>query len=194
MTPRILVFAGSTKSNSINAKLADAAQLVLAQMGADVTRISLLDYPMPIVNEDLKAREGIPMGAMNLGRLIAENEGLFVVSPEYNASIPPLLKNTIDWVSLISDDGGRRLKPWNGRYVALGAASNGKLSGIRCLYHLRAVMMAVGTQVITEQCAVGGASSAFDEDGRVADERAAGMLEKTCRSLVDHCKRHGRAG
>ncbi|WP_419914727.1 NADPH-dependent FMN reductase [Hoeflea sp.] len=192
MIPRILVFAGSVKSKSINAKLADAAQLTLAQMGADVTRVSLLDYPMPLVNEDLKANEGIPSGAMNLGRLIAASDGVFIASPEYNASFPPLLKNAVDWVSLISEDEGRRLKPWNGRYVALAAASNGKLGGIRSLYHLRAVMMAVGTQVITEQCAVGGASSAFDDDGCIVDERTAGILEKTCRSLVEHCKRHGR--
>ena len=193
MIPRILVFAGSVKSTSINAKLADAAQLTLAQLGADVTRISLLDYPMPLVDEDLKAREGIPMGAMNLGRLISGNDGIFIAGPEYNSSVPPLLKNVIDWVSLISEDGGRTLKPWNGRYVALGAASNGKLGGIRGLYHLRSVMMAVGTQVLTEQCAVGGAASAFDDDGRIVDERAAAMLDKTCRSLFDHCKRHGRA-
>ncbi|MEX3010887.1 NADPH-dependent FMN reductase [Hoeflea sp. TYP-13] len=191
MTPRILVFAGSVKSTSINAKLANAAQVTLAQLGADVTRISLLDYPLPLVNEDLRAEKGIPENAMQLGRMIADHGGVFIASPEYNSSIPPLLKNTIDWISLISKDGERSLKPWLGRYIALGSASNGKLGGLRGLYHLRSVMMSVGSQIVTEQCSVSGASDAFDEDGRIIDERTDGMLQKACKSLIDHCQRHG---
>ena len=189
-SPRILVFAGSVKKTSINARLAEAAQKVLSGLGASATRVSLTDYPMPLVNEDLKNDEGIPKAAMDLGRLIADHDGVFIASPEYNASIPPLVKNTVDWVSLIRTMDGQAVKPWQGRYVALGAASNGKLGGIRSLYQLRAVMMAVGCQVITEQCAVGGASDAFGADGGIADERTAAMLERTCRSLVDHCRRH----
>ena len=188
MNVRILVFAGSVKSNSLNARLASAAQSKLAQLGADVTRISLQDYPMPVVSEDLKAQKGIPEGAMQLGRAIAAQHGVFIASPEYNASIPPLLKNAVDWVSLISRDGDRPLKPWKGRYVALGAASNGQLGGIRGLYHLRPVLMAVGSQIITEQCSVAGAATAFDGEGRIIDERTDGILQRTCQSLVDHCR------
>ncbi|MDF1779402.1 MAG: NAD(P)H-dependent oxidoreductase [Rhizobiaceae bacterium] len=191
MTPSILVVAGSTRSGSINGKLADAAQLALAQFGGDVTRISLLDYPLPLVNEDLKKQKGIPENAMKLGRMIAAHDGLFIASPEYNASIAPLLKNAIDWVSLIARDGEKPFKAWNGRYIALGSASNGRLGGIRSLNHLRSVMMAVGTQIITEQCSVSDAAAAFDEDGRLTDERTAGILNRTCKSLIDHCKRHG---
>tara|TARA_R110000751_G_scaffold107645_8_gene204057 strand:- start:149377 stop:149961 length:585 start_codon:yes stop_codon:yes gene_type:complete len=191
MTPSILVVAGSTRSGSINGKLADAAQLTLAQFGGDVTRISLLDYPLPLVNEDLKKQKGIPENAMKLGRMIAAHDGLFIASPEYNASIAPLLKNAIDWVSLIARDGEKPFKAWNGRYIALGSASNGRLGGIRSLNHLRSVMMAVGTQIITEQCSVSDAAAAFDEDGRLTDERTAGILNRTCKSLIDHCKRHG---
>lgn len=191
MTPSILVVAGSTRSGSINGKLADAAQLGLAQFGGDVTRISLLDYPLPLVNEDLKKQKGIPENAMKLGRMIAAHDGLFIASPEYNASIAPLLKNAIDWVSLIARDGEKPFKAWNGRYIALGSASHGRLGGIRSLNHLRSVMMAVGTQIITEQCSVSDAAAAFDEDGRLTDERTAGILNRTCKSLIDHCKRHG---
>ncbi len=190
MTPKILVLAGSIKAASVNVKLANVAQLVLAQLGADVTRISLIDYPLPLVDEDLKSLEGIPQNAMKLGRLIASHDGVFLASPEYNASIPPLLKNAIDWVSLIKADNSKPFAPWQGRYIALGAASPGKLGGMRSLNHLRSVMMAVGTQIVTEQCSVGGAGSAFDDDGRLTDERTEGMLNKTCKSLVDHCKRH----
>lgn len=191
MFPKILVLPGSTRSNSVNAKLADAAQLSLAQQGADVTRLSLLDYPLPLVNEDLKSDKGIPDNAMKLGRMIARHEGVFLASPEYNASIPPLLKNAIDWVSLISSDGDAVLKPWRDRYVALGAASPGKLGGIRSLPHLRSVLVAVGAQVLSQQVSVSHARDAFDAGGSLTDERTAGILERTCKSLVDHCRRHG---
>lgn len=187
MHPKILIIPGSNRDGSFNASLAAAAAVELARQGADVTRISLVDYPLPLVDEGLKDRSGIPDNAMKLGRMIASHDGVFLCCPEYNSSIPPLLKNMIDWVSLISTDGERPFKPWPGRYVALGSASNGKFAGIRGLYHVRSVMTNVGTQVISEQCSVGGAASAFDEDGNLVDERTAGMLSNTCKSLIAHC-------
>ncbi|KGF68450.1 FMN reductase [Hoeflea sp. BAL378] len=187
MNPKILVFPGSNRSGSFNAALAAAASVELARQGADVTRISLIDYPLPIVDEDLKSRSGIPDNAMKLGRLIAAQDGVFLCCPEYNSSIPPLLKNMIDWVSLISRDGDRPFKPWAGRFVALGSASDGRFAGIRGLYHVRSVLMNVGTQVISEQCSVGFAASAFDEDGRLKEERAQTMLVNACKSLLTHC-------
>jgi len=187
MTPRILVLPGSNRSGSFNASLAAAASVELAGQGADVSRISLVDYPLPLVDENLKNDTGVPENAFKLGRLIAAHDGVFLCCPEYNSSIPPLLKNMIDWVSLITKDGDRRFKPWAGRYVALGSASNGKLGGIRGLYHVRSVMVNVGTQVISEQCAVSGAAEAFDADGRLKDERTSAMLANTCKSLIRHC-------
>ena len=187
MIPKILVIPGSNRSGSFNVSLAAAASVELARQGADVTRVSLIDYPLPLVDEDLKNRSGVPDNAVRLGRLIAAQDGVFLCCPEYNSSIPPLLKNMIDWVSLVSRDGDRPLKPWSGRYVALGSASNGRFAGIRGLYHVRSVMMNVGAQVISEQCSVGGAADAFDEDGRLKDERTAMMLSGTCKSLISHC-------
>jgi NAD(P)H-dependent FMN reductase len=187
MPPRILVVPGSNRTGSFNAALAAAVSVELAQQGADVSRISLIDYPLPIVDEDLKNESGIPENAMKLGRQIAAHDGVFLCCPEYNSSIPPLLKNMIDWVSLISKDGDKPFKPWAGRYVALGSASNGKFAGIRGLYHVRSVMMNVGTQVISEQCSIGAASSAFEESGNLKDERSHAILSSTCRSLLAHC-------
>jgi len=187
MTPRILVLPGSNRNGSFNAALAATASLELAGQGADVSRISLADYPLPLVDENLKNETGVPENAVKLGRLIAAHSGVFLCCPEYNSSIPPLLKNMIDWVSLITRDGDRAFKPWQGRYVALGSASNGKLGGIRGLYHVRSVMVNVGTQVISEQCAVSGAADAFEADGRLKDERTQAMLASTCKSLIRHC-------
>lgn len=191
MTLKILVLPGSNRSGSFNAALAAAAAVELAQQGADVTRISLIDYPLPIVDENLKNESGIPDNAMKLGRLIAANQGVFLCCPEYNTSIAPLLKNMIDWVSLIARDGDRPFKPWSGRYVALGSASDGRYAGARGLYHVRSVMMNVGTQVISEQCSIAGAADAFEADGRIKDERTRAALAKTCRSLIEHCAMMG---
>ncbi len=190
--PKILVFSGSVRSGSFNASLAAAAALELARQGADVTRISLGDYPLPIMDEDLEASGGIPGEALALGRIIAAQDGLFVASPEYNASIPPLLKNAIDWTSRIRPDRGGTFEPWREKRVALGSASNGRFGGARALYHLRAVMMAVGAEVISGQCVVAQAAGAFDADGSFVDERTASALTSTCRSLIRHAAAFGR--
>jgi chromate reductase, NAD(P)H dehydrogenase (quinone) len=187
MIPKVLVFAGSNRMGSFNKQLAQAAAKTLAQMEAEVTMIALADYPLPLVDEDLQKSKGVPENAVKLARLFAAHDALFLASPEYNSSIPPLVKNTIDWVSLVKSDGSGSLKPYAGLTIALGAASDGMLGGIRCLYHLRSVLMNVGAQIVTEQCAVRQASRAFGEDGMPVDERTRKMLNDTCRSLLDHC-------
>lgn len=186
MNPKILVFAGSVRTGAYSGKTADAAMKELALQGAEVTRISLADYPLPIMDEDLESRDGIPQNAMKLARLMAAQDGLLIATPEYNASIPPLLKNVIDWISRISSDNGQPLKPFAGKPVALCSSSPGKFAGIRCLNHLRPVMMNVGAEVITAQCSIGGAGDAFDEDGAIRDERTAKMMANLCRSLINH--------
>ena len=188
MPPKILVFPGSNRQGSFNARLADAAAQELAARQADVTRISLADYPLPIMDEDLQDRDGIPENAMKLARMIASHDGVFLACPEYNSSIQPLLKNTIDWVSRVSKDGERPLRAWRGRIVALGSASDGQFAGVRGLYHVRSVLMNVGAQIVTEQCSVSRASTAFTEDGRIGEERIAKMLGTACQSLIDHCR------
>src|SRR5687767_1760877 len=97
--PKILVFAGSIRTGSHNARLAALATKELMLAGADVTRISLIDYPLPLYDGDLEAKSGPPENAIRLKRLMAVHQGVFIASPEYNASITPLLKNTIDWIS-----------------------------------------------------------------------------------------------
>lgn len=181
MNPKILVFAGSNRNGSFNVALAHAANGTLAEMGAETTLIALEDYPLPIVDEDLKAEKGMPDNAIKLARQFAAHDGAFIASPEYNSSIPPLLKNTIDWVSLAPKDIGA----FKGLTVALGAASNGALGGIRGLYHLRSVMMNVGALVISEQASISRAASAFGEDGMPTDERQKSMLQRACRSLME---------
>ena len=149
--PKILVFAGSVRSGAYSGRTADVAQKELAVQGAEVTRISLADYPLPILDEDLEKEEGVPENAVKLGRLISAHDGLLIATPEYNGSIPPLLKNTIDWVSRVRRDGGRSVRPLAGKVVGLCSSSNGHFAGIRCINHLRAVLVRCQMEVITTE-------------------------------------------
>src|SRR5690606_36903924 len=149
--PRILVFAGSTRSGAFSGRTADAAMKELALQGAEVTRISLGDYRLPIIDQDLEKEKGVPENALRLGRLIAGHDGLLIASPEYNASIPPLLKITLDWVSRIRRDNGRAFRPLARKVAALCSSSDGNFAGVRGLYHLRAVLMACQVEVLTPQ-------------------------------------------
>jgi NAD(P)H-dependent FMN reductase len=188
MLPRILVFAGSNRTGAYSGKVANVALRTLVELGAEVTHISLVDYPLPLMDQDLEKEKGIPENAMKLGRLFSAHDGILIASPEYNSSIPPLLKNTIDWVSRISRDGDRPLKPYSGKVVALCSSSEGNFGGARGLYHLRSVMMNVGTQIITEQCSVVHAHEAFAEDGSFTDERTVKSMRRVCQSLIDHTR------
>lgn len=188
MNPRILVFAGSIRSGAYSGQTADAAMKELALQGADVTRISLVDYPLPIMDQDLEKEKGVPENAYRLGRLIAAHDGVLIASPEYNASIPPLLKNTVDWVSRLSKDDGRPLRPWVGKAIGLCSSSDGNFAGLRGLYHLRAVLMNCRAEIITPQCSVARAQDAFDEDGNFKEERLRGMMEAVCRTLIERAK------
>lgn len=183
--PKILVFAGSLRSGAYSISTADAAMKELALQGAEVTRISLADYPLPIMDQDLEKASGIPENALDLARQIAAHDGLLIASPEYNASIPPLLKNTLDWVSRVRRDAGRSLKPFEGKVAALCSSSDGNFAGARGLYHLRAVLMACGVEVITPQCSVAQAGQAFDENGQFRDERLRERMQGVCRTLIE---------
>ncbi len=188
MNPKILVFAGSIRTGAYSGKTADAATKELALQGADVTRISLADYPLPIMDQDLEVEKGVPENAFKLARLIAAHEGLLIASPEYNSSIPPLLKNTIDWVSRIHKDGGRPFKPYAGKIAALCSSSDGNFAGARGLYHLRSVLMNCGVEIITPQCSVPRAQDAFDEDGQFKDEHLRRRMETVVRTLIERAK------
>ena len=182
---RILVFAGSIRSGALSVSTADAAMKELARQGADVTRISLADYPLPILDQDLEKEKGAPQNAVRLARQIAAHDGLLIASPEYNASIPPLLKNALDWVSRIRRLDGHAFRPFAGKVAALCSSSDGNFAGIRCLYHLRAVLMACRVEVITPQCSVARAGEAFDEDGQFREERLRRQMETVCRTLLE---------
>ena len=187
-TPKILVFPGSNRAGSINAKLAGAITKELALRGADVTRISLVDYSLPLFDEDLESEKGIPENVMKLARLFASHQGVVIVTPEYNSSLPPLLKNTLDWISRVSKDGDKPLTPYRGNYFALAASSGGGLGGIRVLPHVRDILVSIGAQVITEQLALSNAHSAYDDMENLKEGRSRDLMGNLCTSLIEKCK------
>ncbi len=186
--PKILVFPGSNRAGSINARLAAVIAKELALLEADVTRISLADYPLPIFDEDLEHEKGVPDNAMKLARLFASHQGIVIVTPEYNSSLPPLLKNSLDWISRISMNGDKPLAPYRGNIFALAASSQGALGGIRVLPHLRDILVSIGAQVISEQLALGNTDQAYDDNDNLVDERSRMLLSTLCNSLVERSK------
>jgi chromate reductase, NAD(P)H dehydrogenase (quinone) len=187
--PKILVIPGSLRSGSHNVRLAALAtkELVLAE--ADVTRISLADYPLPIFDADLAQEQGPPPHAVNLKRLMSTHRGVFIASPEYNASITPLIKNAIDWISTVREGGEPKLAAYQDRVFALGAASPGRSGGMQSLLALRQVL-AVGCRalVIPEQITIPDAATAFDEMDQLKDASAAAQLKTVARRLVDYAR------
>jgi NAD(P)H-dependent FMN reductase len=187
--PKILVIPGSLRAKSYNVRLAALATKELMLADADVTRISLLDYPLPIYDADTAETAGPPPNAVKLKQLMSVHQGVFIASPEYNASITPLIKNTIDWISAVRERGEAPLAAYQNRVFALGGASPGRSGATHSLLALRQVL-AVGCRalVIAEQVTVPNAEQAFDEMEELKDARAAGQLKLVIRKLVDTAK------
>jgi chromate reductase len=190
-SPKILVFAGSIRTASFNARLAALAAKELALLNVDVTRISLLDYPLPLFHGDLEAEQGAPANAVKLKRVFGIHHGVFIASPEYNASITPLLKNTLDWISRVREATEPPLAAYRQRVFALGAASNGTHGGYRSLMALRQVLeLGCGALVLPEQIAVTEAATAFDGMDNLREERHAQKLRSVLGQLVESARHY----
>jgi NAD(P)H-dependent FMN reductase len=188
MTARILVFAGSARSGSLNKKLARVAAAAVRAAGAEATLIDLADYPMPLYDGDLEAREGVPASARKLKDLFIAHQGMLIVSPENNASVSALLKNTLDWISR-QDGSESGLVPYQGKVAAMAGASPGALGGLRGLTHLRAILQTLNVLVLSEQFALGRAHEAFNEDGSLKDAKQQAALAALAKKLTDVCVR-----
>jgi chromate reductase, NAD(P)H dehydrogenase (quinone) len=183
MAPRILVFAGSTRTDSLNKRLARHAADVLRNAGAEATLLDLRDLALPLYDGDLEARDGLPVGAKRLKELMKAHQAFVIASPEYNSSIPAVLKNAIDWASR-AEPNEKALVAFQGKVALLLAASPGLLGGLRALVHLRSILGNIGVIVLPEQLAVSKAHEAFDDQGRLADEKQRGTLARHCATLV----------
>ena len=186
---KILVIPGSMRTGSHNARLAAAASYQFAQAGAEVTRISLSDFPLPIYDGDLQTRSGVPKHAINLKRMIGAHHGVLIVTPEHNSSVPALVKNTIDWVSRVQDMHETRGQVFRERVFAIASASGGRLGGARALSALRLILSACHATVIANQFALSFANEAYDEMDHLKNSADSDALKALVRQLIDISQR-----
>jgi chromate reductase len=186
---KILVIPGSLRTGSLNARLAAAIAHELALSGTEVTRISLSDFPLPIFDGDLQAKSGVPKHAVNLKRMIGAHHGVLIVTPEYNSSVPALVKNTIDWISRVQDPHETRGQVFRERTFAIASASGNRLGGTRALAALRLILTACHASVVPNQLALSFADQAYDEMDHLKHPADIEALQALVRQLIDHSQR-----
>lgn len=182
---RLLFVAGSARAASHNKRLARLGAAIAEANGIASTFADLGDYPMPLYDADLLERDGVPENAKKLDALMRVHTGVFIACPEYNASITPLLKNALDWVSRINDP--EPLWVFKTRVFALGSASPGGMGGLRGLNTVRTVLeLGTGALVLPDQFAVPRAAEAFDEHGHLknkdSQEQFKALIQKLARA------------
>lgn len=175
---RVLVFGASLREASLNARLASLAARVAEERGATVDRARMAEFDCPSYDGDREQREGIPAGAQELHRRLKEADAFVIASPEYNASIPGVLKNAIDWVSRA------RPQPFNERHALLLSASPSMVGGNRGLWSLRVPLEHLGARVYPDMFSLAQAHNALDDTG-IADERLRGRFEDTIANFLD---------
>jgi len=175
-TPRILAFAGSTRTDSFNKKLVKIAAQGARAAGAETTFVDLRDLPMPLFDEDLEANDGTPDTVRQFKALLLAHDGLLIASPEYNSSLTAVLKNAIDWASRPAE-GEASLGCFVGKVAAIMSASPGALGGLRGLVSLRSILGNIKVIVLPDQIAVPKAYEAFDTDGSLKDAKQQAGIE-----------------
>ncbi len=165
----ILILPGSGRRDSVNRKLAAVAADLVTEAGADAVLIDPADFSLPLFDQDLEAADGLPAAATALKQKFLAADAVIFVSPEYNSSVTPLMKNFIDWVSRAESDDEAPLAAYRGKVAGLLAASPGALGGLRGLVHLRSILGNIGVLVVPKQFALGGAYGKFDESGKPVD-------------------------
>ena len=180
----IAVIVGSTREGSFNRALGNLAIKALEGHGATVTDVDLTAFYLPLYSAAIEAN-AFPADAERLKALLAAQDGLLFVSPEYNGSLPPLLKNAIDWAS--RPTGGESLvalTAYRGKATAVMSASISPFGGLRGLMHLRQILSTIQTLVIPEQVLVPNAHAAFDAEGNLIEALPATLVDMTAARLV----------
>ena len=180
---KVLIFAGSTRQQSFNRKLAHVTAEMARASGAEVTHLELGDFDVPMYNADLEAR-GTPADVMRLKQIFFEHPAWIVCTPEYNASYPALVKNTFDWISspVKSDPAWTEgFKSTRGKVVGVLSASPGALGGLRSQSHLVPLLLNLHCWVAPQNYALGRAAEAFDAEGRLVNEAA----RKPIQAVID---------
>ena len=174
---KVLVFAASLRAESLNRKLAVLAARVAEQNGATVDLASMRDFDVPSYDGDVEAARGIPSGAKELQRRLVESDAFIISSPEYNASMPGVLKNLIDWTSRF------RPQPFDGRHGLLLSASPSLAGGNRGLWALRVPLEHLGARIFPDMFSLSMAHKAFAGDD-LADPALRARFEKNLQAFL----------
>ena len=177
------VIAGSLRKDSYNAAIARALP-ALAPAGVTISALpSIRD--IPLYDADLQAK-GFPPAVTALAEAVRSSHGIIIVSPEYNYSIPGVLKNAIDWVSRLPN------QPFANKPIALQSASMGPLGGARVQYHLRQVFVFLDAQVFNRpEVFVGTAQNKIDAAGAITDKATSEFIAGQLKAFADYVRRVG---
>ena len=181
---KILAFSGSLRKESFNTKILAHAIEGAEAAGATVTRVNLADLDIPLMDQDLEDKSGIPADAKKFKQMLIEHDGMLIASPEYNSSITPALKNAIDWATR-PEKGEKPLVAFAGKHAGLVAASGGALGGLRGLFHVREILQNIMVTVIPNMLAVSKVDTLLDDNGRITDEQWRGKLENVGKALAE---------
>lgn len=184
MTVKILAFCGSSRRDSVNRKLLEIAASGARNDGAEVTFITLADYPLPIYDAELESAHGVPERARALQEMFAGHDALLVASPEHNGGYTALLKNMLDWVSRPTVTGSPGQTLFAGKVAAVVSASPGPMGGIRAMLGMRGVLEKLGAILIPQGFSLGLAHQAFAEGGGLTDEKADAEVRRVGLGLV----------
>jgi chromate reductase, NAD(P)H dehydrogenase (quinone) len=176
---RFLVFPASLRADALNTRLAQLAVTALEAQGGEVDYASMRDFDVPSYDHDIQDRDGFPPGAEELRRRLEANDAFVISSPEYNASMPGLLKNAIDWVSRY------RPQPFHERHCLLLSASPSMVGGNRSLWALRVPLEHLGTRVFPGMFSLAQAHRAFDDEGRITNTQLQRRFEDTIAAFMD---------
>jgi len=185
MSVKLLFFAGSSRKESLNKKLARAACDLATDAGATATFIDLRDYPMPLYDGDWEDENGLPETTIDLKKIFTDHDGFLIASPEHNSAYSSLLKNTLDWISRSHYEKEPALSAYQNKVAAIIAASPGGLGGLRGLVPLRMLLGNIAVTVVPNQMALPHAHKAFDKDGKLKDEANVSALSRVVDKLID---------
>jgi chromate reductase len=176
---RVLVFAASLREDSTNSRLARIAATALDLQGATIDFATMREFDSPSYDQDVEDSEGIPAGAAELRRRLEAADAFVLASPEYNAAMPGMLKNTIDWASRF------RPQPFNGRHCMLLSASPSMVGGNRGLWSLRVPLEHLGARVYPDMFSLAQAPAQLTADGQLASQEVHERLVTTLSSFLD---------
>lgn len=180
---KVLAFSGSTRNDSYNKKVIQEAAQFAREMQASVKIIDLKDFSMPLFDEDLEKAEWMPSNAKRFRKLLIESDAIIISTPEYNGSIPGVLKNALDWASRSEEGKGSR-EAFKGKYFTIISASPGGGGGVRALIHLRSILSALGGEVMPLQASISSVDGVFDEQGHIKNASVRNELREAIQQLI----------